>query len=166
MMKMISLFFKRLYWRYILAKHSKCELFKMLKQPDPDVADLVWRAFVNTVTDVRELMVIVYDDHGEFRHKERTRAGRLVLVILKESFGGLYLPGTSWIDTTHGRLAYLTGVGLYLPELRGIARAIVETSFYPHERAAFQEINLDWGALPTMTRHSPTVTSSSSHAAN
>lgn len=139
-MKKIRLFFKRLYWSYVLRRSNKTKLVEMLKNPDKDVADLLLRAYLGQVRDVHELMTIVYDDRRKFHRATRLAAGKTVLMVLKEELGFLLLSGISeneWTNTERGRLAYLIGVALYLPELRRKANFIVEHYFYSHERAAF-----------------------------
>jgi len=138
-MKRIRLFFKRIYWSYMLRRSDKTKLVGMLKTPDKDVADLLWKSYVRQVCDIRELMVIVYDDDHEFHRATCLVAGETVLMILKQDFGFLFLPGVDWLNTENGRLTHLIGVGLYLSELRHKASHIVRYYFYSHERRAFAD---------------------------
>lgn len=130
--------FKRLYWSYVLQRSDDERLVQMLMSPDKDMADLAWNLYARQRYNIRELMVIVYDE--SLRQDIRLIAGMTVLVILAtfpEALGRRLLPGVPYFDKTNGRLAYLIGVGLYLPELQDRASFIVEHCFHPHERAAF-----------------------------
>lgn len=136
-MKAIRLFFRRLYWSLMFSRSDKTKLVELLKTPDKDVCDLLWKAYIRQVCSIPELMLIVYDDSHEFDRATRVVAGETVLMLLKQPLGCLFLPGSAWTSTENGRLAYLVGVGLYLPELRRRASFIAEDHFYPHERRVF-----------------------------
>lgn len=139
-MNEIRRFFKRLRWNYLLQGKTKAELVNLLKTHDSDVADLIWWAYLRQVENIPELMVIVYDDHHEFPKVTRLIAGWSVLEKLRSVIDCLlFLPGSDWGSLEHGRLAYLQGVGLYLPELRPKAEYIVRRYFLPYEQSAFDE---------------------------
>ncbi len=136
-MNVVKLFIKRLFWNLVHRRKTYDELFEMLKAPDIDVADLLWVAYLRKVKDICHLMVIVYDDDHEFHQATREVAGETVLEVLKHDVGFMFLPGVLWTNPENGRLAYLVGVGCYLPKLRCKASSVVRNYFYIHERRAF-----------------------------
>lgn len=131
------MFMRRLYWKFTFPHWSKAKLHVWLTKPDKDLADLAWRSYVAKVHDLRELMVIVYDDHHQFDDAVRETAGKLVLRLLREPFGPLLHLGVNWLGIENGRMAYVAGVCTYLPQLVDEARVIVDGYFFSHEKEAF-----------------------------
>lgn len=143
----LGLFLKRWYWKSKFHKCSKDELLAMIKRPNKDTADLLWMEYFWRVRDVRELMVIVYDDFREFPLASRMAAGEQVIALLGKSFysnfGWRYLHDVDWFNPDEGRIAYLIGIDLSLPQLRDKIDFTVNhsilSSFTCPERQAFAE---------------------------
>jgi hypothetical protein len=130
---------KRLRWRFRSEGTDKESLLLSLKKPDPDLADLIWSAYLQEAQDLREIMAIVYDDGKEFPRSVRLAAGKTALNVIRDFFGTLYLSGVSWTNPERGRVAYLIGIAIYLPELKSRAAAIAAVHFNWNERIQFDE---------------------------
>ena len=139
-MNSFRMFFKRFYWRLKLKISGKNTLLNLLKKPDIDIADLLWTEYAHRVRDIRELMVIVYDPNTEFPKAARLAAGGMVLFILHQPCGFIFMPNRPWFDVKKGRLMHLVDVGLCLPELQREAGAIVRYYFTAKERKAFGDL--------------------------
>lgn len=115
------------------------ELRRLLQKPDPETIDLLWIAFCHKVCDLRDLMVVVYDDHQKFPQFVREFAGIHALSLISRTYGQRYLPDSPWFSTTHGRSAYLAGIALYLPQLKNEIRMAYGTLF-PFERESLRNV--------------------------
>jgi len=132
-------FFQDLMVREVCRFKSQTQLFEMLKgSVASKSADVIFRAFARKTGDIRDFVAIVYDEHN-FSVEVRRMAGLYALVVIGDRHAGRYLLGHNWFSPENGRLAYLWGVMLYLPELRNIAEVVVQKSFYRYEQEAFLE---------------------------
>jgi hypothetical protein len=113
------------------------QLLEVLKTSDLGTIDMIMPIVISKVRDIRDLMVVVYDDHNEYPYKTRLMIGVLVLSYLANPFGGMYLPGSPWYSLEEGRFAYLMGLIISLPVMQLVAIPVVSNNFHPHERREF-----------------------------
>lgn len=132
----MKLFFKRLVWKRKLSKMSTHDLLTLLRNPDVDIADLLWSAYVRRVGTVQELMTIVYDDGHQFPFATREAAGETVITMLRHTDSALYYLGADCTSPTNGRAAYLSGIALCLPQLRSNVAAVAEWWLHEREKRA------------------------------
>jgi len=133
-------------WRIVAFFASADSLRGMLKSnpvtgkyKDREVLGILWASFVEKVNDLRDLMVIIYDEKGKFPLAIRLKAGELALgIIARDDGGDHYLPENNWFDTKEGRSAYFLRIWSSLPELQPVARPVAERYFKPHEKLALQ----------------------------
>ncbi|MBI5732029.1 MAG: hypothetical protein HY982_01575 [Candidatus Magasanikbacteria bacterium] len=136
-MRNVARFFKRLFWSAVFFFSKKRWLLKWLHKPDYDTFHLLWQAYAKRVIDIREFMLIVYADDSVFPRPVRVEAAQTAFTYLKREDGWRFLPDAIWHDPHNGRVAYLLGIALYLPDFREEADQIVGNLYDPDEQRVY-----------------------------
>jgi len=134
---------KRKDWWEGAKKKSKQELKSLFPNPDPDLVDLIARAYLDKSVTALDIYLPVYSN-GKCDSKIKVILARHFLELAKDARAGkaiYYWRGSNdnWTNPLDGRVRHLIFIGAILPELRSEIEKVVRNYLSDSEVAYFSK---------------------------